>query len=90
MIYTVVRIGVDVVYWVGRLTVDGAYYVIYGHQETQQEKMEKQIHMLENELNKKTMEERKNHKILVKLAEKQGIIIEEQEIDIDSDTVLIN
>lgn len=87
--YTVIRFGFDVIYWASRLTVDGAYYMIYGHQETSQERTEKKIQMLELKLEEKSFKERQNNQILKKLAKNQGIELEEMEIDIDEDTVLI-
>ena len=90
MIYTIIRLGVDVVYWSGRLAIDGTYYMLYGHQETQQEKMEKEMKTLETKLESKSMELRKINNLLEKIAEKQGIKTEELNIEIDKETVLIN
>jgi hypothetical protein len=89
MIYTAVRLGFDVIYWVGRLTFDGTYYMIYGHQETQQEKMETHIKMLEMKFEEKSLKERENNKILVKLAKQNGFTIKDFETELDSDTILL-
>lgn len=92
MIYTAVRLGVDMIYWVGRLTIDGTYYMVYGHQETQQEKMEREMKTLETKLESKSMELRKMNQILEKIAEKQGIKTDdlELEVEVDKETVLVN
>jgi len=90
MIYTAVRLSVDIVYWVGRITVDGAYYMVYGHQETQQEKMENHIKMLEMRIEEKSLTERENNLLLVKLAKKNGIKIDPPTEEIEENTLLIN
>jgi len=90
MMYTAIRLGFDIIYWAGRLTIDGAYYMIYGHQETKQENMEKQIHILEAKLEEKSILDRENHKILMKIADKYGIVNDKFEEEIEEDTILIN
>jgi len=90
MIYTAIRLGFDVGYWVCRMAVDGTYYMIYGHQETEAEKIQKEMRMLETRSEGNSLELRKMNKLLEKLAEKQGIKKEDLDIDLDNETVLIN
>ena len=73
MIYTAVRLSIDILYWVGRSTIDGVYYVMYGHQDTEQEKINKYIQMLEYKLEEKSLLERKNHQMLNELLKKNNI-----------------
>ena len=83
MIYTAIRLSVDIIYWVGRTTVDGVYYMINGRQETDREKIENHIKTLETMIIEKSSIEKENNLLLKKIAEKNGITTELMNIDIN-------
>jgi len=90
MIYTAIRLSVDILYWVGRSSVDGVYYMLYGHQATEQERLMKYIQTLESRIEEKTLVERANNKLLHQLAKLNNIEREELYTEVDATMVEIH
>lgn len=88
-LYAAARLSFDVIYWVGRCTVDGAYYMMYGHQETTEEKILKENQTLKQELEAISLKQRKTEQILEALAKKNGIDIPEPVKEVDEETLLL-
>ena len=87
MIYTLFRIGIDSLFLVGTLTYSGVCYMLYGKQETMDEKMNKEIRMLEQKFNGESLELREIKCLVRELAKKNDIdIYKEKEND---DTIII-
>ena len=73
MIYTIIRLGFDGIYSVSKLSYDGICYLIYGHQETTDEKIEKEMTRIQLKLDKEDSELREIKQMLSIIMKKDNL-----------------
>lgn len=88
MIYTLLRLGFDGVYMIGKVSYDGIYYMVYGSQKSPIELVNNDLYILKNRLDNESMELREIKAILKQIAEKNNISTVPV-IDEDDDTEYI-
>jgi hypothetical protein len=64
MIYTLLRLGADGIYMITKISYDGICYLVYGHQETPEEKVSKEIMLLKSKADHESMELREIKRML--------------------------
>jgi hypothetical protein len=82
MIYTLIRLGFDGIYTISKLSYDGVYYMIYGYQETSEEKMTKEIIRLKTQMDGESLELREIKQLLHQIIQNKPPVITEEEEDI--------
>jgi hypothetical protein len=78
MIYDMVRLGIDGVYWIGRFGFDMGYYLLYGKQKTEEEVINDYLRCLQERTVANSMEMREIKHMLKQLSsnkdEKKDVI----------------
>lgn len=73
MLYSIIRLGLDGIYVIGKLSYDGIHYMLYGSQPTESDLLNKEIIFLKNRIDNDSIELREMKNLIKAIAEKNQI-----------------